>query len=180
MLDQALGGLCDEGLLLRDDGADRTTLRFAHPLIQEVAYATQLKTRRASLHAAVAGALERLDSGRHGETAALIAHHFEEAGELRHAAFFAAHAARWLGPRNSTEATRYWHKVRQAARQGAPLARSRPTADRGQRADRLGGLAGGSYAEQARPFVQEALQWARETDVSIARSSCWSKVGSPR
>jgi class 3 adenylate cyclase/tetratricopeptide (TPR) repeat protein len=167
MLDQALGSLCDEGLLLRDDGADRTTLRFRHPLIQEVAYATQLKTRRASLHAAVAGALERLDSGRHGETAALIAHHFEEAGELRRAAFFAAHAARWLGPRNSTEATRYWHKVRL-------LLGKEP---RSHEADQLRIEASGQIAwvgwregltpEQARPFVQEALQWARETDVSI-------------
>lgn len=167
MVSPTLDRLCDEGLLLRNEGSDGTKLRFRHALIQEVTYATQLKARRASLHAAVAHVMESLDPGRHDVSASLIAYHFEEAGEVRRAAVFAAHAARWLGPRNSSEATRYWHKVRLLM---GKEPRSRET-------DKLRIEASGQIAwvgwregltpEQAQPFVQEALQWARETDVLI-------------
>src|SRR5215813_7462086 len=61
---------------------------FRHPLTQEVAYASQLVERRAGLHAASARALEEVFAERLGECAALIAHHWEQAGRP-------ALAARW-------------------------------------------------------------------------------------
>lgn len=61
---------------------------FRHPLTQEVAYGSQLLERRIGLHAAVARALEEVLADRLGESAALIAHHWEHAGRR-------AEAARW-------------------------------------------------------------------------------------
>ena len=61
---------------------------FKHPLTQEVAYQSQLAERRARVHAAVARALEAMDPAGTGERAALLAHHYEAAGE-------ALPAARW-------------------------------------------------------------------------------------
>jgi class 3 adenylate cyclase len=61
---------------------------FAHPLVQEVAYASQLSATRQELHARVARALEALHRERLGEKAGWIAHHWQAAGaELE--------AARW-------------------------------------------------------------------------------------
>jgi predicted ATPase len=54
---------------------------FKHPLTQEVALRSQLKERRRSTHAAVARALEEVQAERLDETAALLAHHHEGAGE---------------------------------------------------------------------------------------------------
>ena len=61
---------------------------FRHPLTQEVAYHSQLETRRKQLHADTARALEDIHREHLGHQAALIAHHWEAAGS-RH------EAARW-------------------------------------------------------------------------------------
>ena len=59
---------------------------FKHPLSHEVAYASQLNESRRETHAAVATALEKHSQDRLDETAALLAHHWEEAGEALNAA----------------------------------------------------------------------------------------------
>jgi predicted ATPase len=59
---------------------------FKHPLTQEVALGSQLGERRRALHAAAAGALEEALAARLDESAALLAHHWEEAGRAREAA----------------------------------------------------------------------------------------------
>ncbi|MEX2205899.1 MAG: adenylate/guanylate cyclase domain-containing protein [Myxococcota bacterium] len=53
---------------------------FRHPLTQEVAYQSQLESRRAELHRATARALEEIFADRLGEHASLIAHHWQAAG----------------------------------------------------------------------------------------------------
>ena len=167
VLDAALDLLCADRLLERGRGAEPTQHSFRHPLIQEVAYATQLKRRRAKLHGLVARAMEGLWADREHDSAALIAFHYEAADEAERAARFAAYAARWLGPKSSAEATRFWHKVR-------TLIAAEP---RSPETDRLRIEASGQIAwvgwreglspEQARPFVQEALRWAQEHDDSL-------------
>jgi class 3 adenylate cyclase len=108
-----LDGLCEADLLqlLREIAGGRR-FAFRHPLIQEVAYGTQLKTRRAELHAAVAIAMEQHYRDQPDEFAALIAHHYEAAGQPTQAAIHEARAAQWLGATNSTQAMRHWHKAR--------------------------------------------------------------------
>ena len=69
---------------------------FHHPLIRTVAYESQLKSDRAELHRRLAAAIEARGPASADENAALIAEHFEAAGDL-HAAYRLAHARRSLG-----------------------------------------------------------------------------------
>jgi len=84
---------------------------FKHPLTQEVAYQSQLGERRAVVHRRVAEALEELHPDRLDELAALLAQHWEAAGELLTAARWSARAAGWVGLNDIAEAVRHWHKV---------------------------------------------------------------------
>ena len=132
-----------------------------------MAYTTQLRSRRSLLHSAVAQAIERFHADRADEYAALVAHHLEEAGERGRAAVYAARAARWIGQMSSEQAIGLWHKVR-VLMTGAPRSR----ADDALRIEANGQIAWLGWREglttgQARPFVQEALNLAREIDDSI-------------
>src|SRR5256712_333367 len=67
---------------------------FRHPLTQEVAYRTQLLDRRRRTHAGAARALLAIHGSAAPMHAALLAHHFEEAGERLEAARWHEHAGR--------------------------------------------------------------------------------------
>jgi len=86
---------------------------FKHPLTQEVAYRSQLAERKRLVHAAVARAIEELEATKLGERAALLAYHWEHAGDAREAAKWHRRAAEWVGFNNSTEALRHLGSVRQ-------------------------------------------------------------------
>jgi class 3 adenylate cyclase/tetratricopeptide (TPR) repeat protein len=111
-VESGLNGLCEAELLqmLREIAGERQ-FAFRHPLIQEVAYNTQLKARRANLHAAVAVAMEAHYSAEPGEFAALIAYHYASAGQLVNASLHEARAAKWAGSTNSAQAIKHWRKV---------------------------------------------------------------------
>ncbi len=85
---------------------------FKHALTQEVVYHSQLSDRRAKTHAAVAGAIAGGDPEKLDERAALIAHHWEQAGENLQAAMWNARAATWAGVRDPGEAVNHWRQVR--------------------------------------------------------------------
>jgi len=85
---------------------------FKHPLTQEVAYHSLLGEPRARTHAAVARALEA-ERGAVGEAAAVIAYHWESAGERAHAAHWHDRAARWAVRSAPAEAMRHWQRVRE-------------------------------------------------------------------
>ena len=84
---------------------------FKHPLTQEVAYNSQLAERRARTHAAVARAIAELHGDKLDERAALLAHHFEAAGERLEAAKWHRRAARWLRSGNLAETLTHWRRV---------------------------------------------------------------------
>jgi len=84
---------------------------FKHPLTQEVAYRSQLSERRARVHGAVARVIQELYADRLDERAALVAHHWEGAGEALEAARWSRRAAEWAGRRDLREASRQWHRV---------------------------------------------------------------------
>jgi tetratricopeptide (TPR) repeat protein len=165
--DASLLRLCAAGLLRPRDGPDGRGYSFRHPLIQEVAYTTQLRARRGTLHSAVARAIERFYPERLNEFAALLSYHFEEAGEIDAAAEYAARAARWVGSTSPAQAIKHWHKVR-ALKADQPRTRENDalkiTAS-GQIA--WLGWREGMTSEEARPFIQEALEWARDIDDSM-------------
>jgi class 3 adenylate cyclase/tetratricopeptide (TPR) repeat protein len=85
---------------------------FKHPLTQEVAYGAQLGERRARVHATVARAIEELEADKLEERSALLAHHWEAAGEALEAARWHARAARWVGISDLAETVRHAARVR--------------------------------------------------------------------
>jgi class 3 adenylate cyclase/tetratricopeptide (TPR) repeat protein len=66
---------------------------FKHALTCEAAYDLLLRSRRKDLHARCGSALETLFSERRDEFAAMLAHHFEEAGDLKRTLQYARMAA---------------------------------------------------------------------------------------
>ena len=112
-LPAALHALTSAEFLYQEALYPEAEYSFKHPLTQEVAYRSQLAERRARVHAAVARAIEEIDSAKLGERAALLAYHWEHAGDAREAAKWHRRAAEWVGLNNSAEALRHWQSVRQ-------------------------------------------------------------------
>jgi class 3 adenylate cyclase/tetratricopeptide (TPR) repeat protein len=84
---------------------------FKHPLTHEVAYESQLSQPRARTHAAVARALEEIDAARLDERAALLAQHWDAAGDATQGARWHARAARWRALDSVPEANHQWSEV---------------------------------------------------------------------
>jgi tetratricopeptide (TPR) repeat protein len=80
-------------------------------LTQEVAYRSQLGERRAAVHRRVAEAIEEVYPDRLDELAALVAQHWEGAGDALAAARWSARAAAWVGLSDISQAVRHWRKV---------------------------------------------------------------------
>jgi class 3 adenylate cyclase/tetratricopeptide (TPR) repeat protein len=85
---------------------------FKHPLTQEVAYHSQLGDRRVRVHAAVAHAILALYPEKLEERAALLAHHFEAAGQAFEAAQWRMAAAGWVGRSDHAEALEHLRRAR--------------------------------------------------------------------
>jgi class 3 adenylate cyclase/tetratricopeptide (TPR) repeat protein len=156
--------LCEVELLQKQPTRDGRWYAFRHPLIQEVAYVTQLKTRRSALHASVANAMQDFYKDRVDEFSGLLAYHYEAAGQLLEAANYAARAAMWVGSTNSAQAIKHWQKVRSLLQK-----QPRSHANDALRIMASGQLAWlgwreGLTADEAKPFIDEALAWSRETD----------------
>ncbi|MFG3597812.1 AAA family ATPase [Bradyrhizobium sp. RDI18] len=157
-----LSRLCDLDLITASSSVDKPGYSFRHPLIQEVAYAMQLRSRRAQLHSSVASAIERTPWGAADESANLLAYHCEAAGRVLEAAMHLRRAALWVGRTNSSQALAEWKKVRW-------LLRDQP---RDPAVDQLRALANGRVlgfawseglsADDVNPYAEEALQYARE------------------
>jgi class 3 adenylate cyclase/tetratricopeptide (TPR) repeat protein/DNA-binding IscR family transcriptional regulator len=81
---------------------------FKHPLTHEVAYQSQLATRRAAVHRAAAQAMQTLYAEQLDERAAEIAWHWEAAGDRPTAAHWHTRAANWVEQRDVREAMRHW------------------------------------------------------------------------
>jgi len=112
-LAQALRALLDANLLVEESLYPERELAFRHPLTHEVAYSTQLLDHRRRVHATVAETLEAQHAERLDERAALLAHHWEGAGEPLAAARWHQRAARFVGAHHFAEATRHWLRVRE-------------------------------------------------------------------
>jgi len=108
----ALDALVQAEFLDERSPATGADFAFTHPLTQEVAYRMQLSERRAVVHAAVARAILVVEAERLDERAALLAHHYECAGDPIEAAQWSQRAAEWVGSRDFTEALGHWRRVR--------------------------------------------------------------------
>jgi len=127
---------------------------FKHPLTQEVAARSQLRERRARVHAAVAQALEAA-GGNLDERAAEIAQHWAEAEDRGRAARWYRRAAEWAGLSDPREGLRHWRRVRELAR-GVEDERERTelTLQACNQLLSLGWRMGGSEEEAAAVFAE--------------------------
>jgi class 3 adenylate cyclase/tetratricopeptide (TPR) repeat protein len=112
----ALQALRDGEFLFQQSLYPVTEYAFKHPLTQEVALHSQLRERRARTHAGVAQALEATYPDHLDEQAALLAHHYEAAGQALDAARWHQRAAGWLVKSNIEESFTHWHRVYQLAK----------------------------------------------------------------
>ncbi len=143
---------------------DQGLLAFRHPLIQEVAYAMQLRSRLVVLHAAIAKAIECFDWGKLDEFAGLLAYHYEAAGHTLEAVTHLQRAAQWIGKTNSAEALKSWKKIR-------ALLQDQPQSEHNDRLRAFSsgqilnfGWREGMSAEEVKPYAEEALKYARAAD----------------
>jgi adenylate cyclase len=88
---------------------------FRHPVTQEVAYRSQLAERRRETHRRVAEAILEAAGEEADERAAVLAHHFDAAGEPLEAARWHERAARRVARSDLAEAARHWLRVRELA-----------------------------------------------------------------
>lgn len=94
-LDRALEGLVDAGLIVPAPGsASGQEWRFKHPLLQEVAYGTMLRARRAELHRKVAEAIELWLTDRVPGYHAMLAWHYGQGRDLERAEEYLFRAGR--------------------------------------------------------------------------------------
>jgi len=107
-LTAALGRLCSAEFLQELALDPVEEYRFWHPLTQEVAYGSVLRERRAALHAAVAQAIIATEPLRLDERAALVAAHFERAGDRLEAARWNDRAGDFALRSDVGEAMRRW------------------------------------------------------------------------
>jgi adenylate cyclase len=107
----SLGRLCRSEFLqvVSDNSLDE--YRFWHPLTQEVAYGSLLRERRAGLHRAVAEAIIATDADRHDERAAIVANHFEQAGDALEAGRWHHRAGDFALRGDLAEADRRWRRA---------------------------------------------------------------------
>lgn len=163
-LQRTLGELCTAEFLLRLARPDGDWYSFRHPLIQEVAYRTQLKQRRATLHAQVALAMQAFHEQRGDEVAGLVAYHYEAAGQVLDAARHQARAARWLSATDISQAIRQWQHVRELMQDQPDSPENNVLRSRASTQIAWLGWREGLTDDQAKPLIDEALAWARESD----------------
>jgi adenylate cyclase len=108
----SLATLTEGGFIEQAQAYPEVEYIFHHPLTQEVAYRQQLGSRRAETHRKVAEAIEAECCPTNKE-AALLAHHWEGAGNVRNAVVWSKKAAEWAMKRDLAEARRHWLKARQ-------------------------------------------------------------------
>ncbi len=110
-LSEALSTLKDGEFIYQRALYPTAEYAFKHPLTQEVALHSQLRERRSRLHARAAQALASAVEERLDESAALIAHHWEESGEPRPAAEWHRRAAQWVRGSDPIQCIWHWQRV---------------------------------------------------------------------
>lgn len=115
----ALRALESAGFLHNESGGTRR--RFVQPLLREVAYGTQLETRRARLHARLALALERAcGTSPVQPLARSIAEHWTLAGDWAQAGRWNLHAAIWFASRDARITAEQFHSAIEHLDRAAP------------------------------------------------------------
>jgi class 3 adenylate cyclase len=166
-LDGALRLLCDLDFLFERALYPVAEYAFKHPLTHEVAYGSQLQERRRAVHAALARVL---DEGR--EAPALLAHHWDEAGEIEPAAHWHREAALDAGMADAAGAVRHWERFCHLLGQ-LPETRERLSLAAAARAQLLWIEARrGAAPERARALFEQARDFAQRAGDLSSLAQC--------
>ena len=95
----------------------RAEYAFRHPLVQTVAYESQLKPARAELHRRLAAAVEHRNAAETEANSAVIAAHLEAAGDFREAFGWHMRAGTWFTNRDINAARTSWQRAQKLADQ---------------------------------------------------------------
>ena len=114
-IDPAIEALIDAELIDQVRFTPRAEYAFRHPLIQAVAYESQLKSDRAKLHRSLAAAIEAGDPGSVEENAAVIAENLEAAGDVQLAYGWHMRAGAWSTHRDMAAARLSWERASKIA-----------------------------------------------------------------
>jgi class 3 adenylate cyclase/tetratricopeptide (TPR) repeat protein len=149
---------------------------FKHPLTQEVALGSLLGERRRALHAGVAKAIEAGEEDL-DEQAALLAHHWEAAGEVTPAARWHRRAAEWIAGRNAAEASHHWQRVRALADEIPDEALAHELGERSRLLIIELAWRRGISRKEADELLEEGEAWAERQGDSLARARLYNAVG---
>jgi class 3 adenylate cyclase/tetratricopeptide (TPR) repeat protein len=128
---------------------------FKHPLTHEVALHSQLRDRRRRIHAEVARAIEAASPEKLDEQAALLAHHWDEAGEKLEAARWHRRAADWAGMSHASELIRHLRAVWDGLREVPETAETLRLRVEAVAMLLAWGLRGGLHAAEIEPLATE-------------------------
>ena len=152
---------------------------FRHPLTHEVAQGSQLQEQRATVHARIAAAIEVSWPDRLDENAALLAHHWDEAGEAVPAARCHRRAAERIAGGNAPEAKRHWERVRELSER---IDKAELSLELGQQS-RLMVLEYswriGIAREEAHALLEEGEVWAKRNDDPHALAAIYNAFSMP-
>jgi predicted ATPase/class 3 adenylate cyclase len=111
-LHDALGNLLEVELVHEAALYPDAVYAFKHPISRDVVYQSQLADRRIRIHEAVARAIEAAHPGRLDDQAALLAHHWEHAGNRLEAARWTRRAAERARTTETAASLRHWRRLR--------------------------------------------------------------------
>ncbi len=114
-IDPVLGDLVGGELIDQITFTRQPEYVFHHPLIRTVAYESQLKSDRATLHRRLAAAIEARKPQSVEQNAALIAEHLQAAGDLHAAYGWHMRAATWATNRDINAARLSWERAQTIA-----------------------------------------------------------------
>jgi adenylate cyclase len=166
-IEQTLSQLQAADIVQERPGPLGRSFGFRHPMFQEVAYATQLRTRRRELHADVARAIETFPWGKMDEFAGLLAHHCEAAGEAMAAARHLQRSAHWIGRTDSSQALQQWKKVCALLVDAPSSATNRRLLAQASSQVLNYGWREGITVTEAKPYADQAVSYARETNDTV-------------
>ncbi|MGH8528724.1 MAG: ATP-binding protein [Nevskiales bacterium] len=110
-LEAALDRLNAAEFITQAEVVPRAVYSFKHALTQEAVYRSLLRDKRARLHALVADTIQKLPARNQDENAALLAHHWEAAGETIKAVFAYHQAAEWVVRKDARQSLNYRRKL---------------------------------------------------------------------
>ncbi|MGO9509714.1 MAG: ATP-binding protein [Mycobacterium sp.] len=114
-IEPCIDELIDTDLIDQVRFTARSEYSFRHPMIRTVAYESQLKADRARLHRRLADAIEAREPQSGDHNAALVAEHFEAAGDLDAAYGWHMRAGRWALNRDIAAARSSWERATKIA-----------------------------------------------------------------